>query len=441
MLKSITTLRLGFGGGFVGYVPWFVFIAMLIALLLYPFLPDKKITVIPSSETTINLNYTESIESIKWLDKEYGHWQCSIKKGVGHRLCGVYLNWLNKPSNEGRDLSSFNSIKFNLNYQGNAKKIRLFLRNYNTQYSTPNDYNSPQYLHTEFKPQDLTNGEITLSMSEITVADWWIEQHQHPREYTHPNFRNIIAFGVEVYGDDIYGEHSMILNKIDFVGPFVSEKNYYLIIIITVLCCMFLYLLAQLYLTKKYVITVKEKRKNLAKTNKALAEEKAKYRKLSMLDALTQVPNRHGFEEFVFNAMNESLGNAGLVVIDIDYFKKINDQYGHSVGDESLKKLALLLQNNTRSNDYFARWGGEEFIIFCLNTSDEELYRLSEKIRLLVKNTKFTETHKINLTVSLGATIRGENEQFKHWFIRADQALYQAKDEGRNRTIIARQDS
>ncbi len=121
------------------------------------------------------------------------------------------------------------------------------------------------------------------------------------------------------------------------------------------------------------------------------------------------------------------------IFFDIDHFKKVNDVYGHDVGDMVLQELSNLVQFHVRETDFFARWGGEEFIILLPETNKENALTLAEHIRKNVVEKIFTKAK--NITVSFGITQLKGQEQQKSFLKRLDNALYKAKQEGRNRSI------
>ena len=122
-----------------------------------------------------------------------------------------------------------------------------------------------------------------------------------------------------------------------------------------------------------------------------------------------------------------------IIIADIDHFKSINDKYGHQVGDEALKDVANTLKNTLRSNDVIARWGGEEFVIMLKNATIKEAQKIAEKLRVNIEQTKVQNT--INITSSFGLTKYYAKEDTNHTFKRADDALYEAKQSGRNKVI------
>jgi diguanylate cyclase (GGDEF)-like protein len=124
-----------------------------------------------------------------------------------------------------------------------------------------------------------------------------------------------------------------------------------------------------------------------------------------------------------------------LLVIDVDAFKAVNDQYGHAIGDEVLIKLAAQLQLWLRVSDAIARWGGEEFLVLCPNTALDTATLLAQRLREGVATTELQWVG--HVTISVGVATLGAQESWPDWFKRADAALYQAKRQGRNQVQVA----
>ncbi|NWJ48211.1 MAG: GGDEF domain-containing protein [Chloroflexi bacterium] len=161
------------------------------------------------------------------------------------------------------------------------------------------------------------------------------------------------------------------------------------------------------------------------------------FQKEAMEDALTGIGNRR----FIEHKFRFSLGEAqqlgdqiGVLLIDIDYFKKVNDNYGHDIGDQVLKMVAKTIANNVRVTDFVGRWGGEEFVVVLHNMDQERLIAISEKIRALVGKAQLHTLHgEIKVTISIGAALNSTNDTPDSLFERIDKLLYQSKSEGRNR--------
>lgn len=150
-------------------------------------------------------------------------------------------------------------------------------------------------------------------------------------------------------------------------------------------------------------------------------------------DELTTIPNRAKFNEDIereVDFFHRYDTDFSLAIFDIDFFKNVNDTFGHTVGDEILKSLAQLVSNSIRNTDIFARWGGEEFVIIMHQTSIEQAMHMLENLRQKIQNHQFCEN--ISITCSFGLTQIIKYDTKETIFERADKALYLAKKNGRN---------
>ncbi len=163
---------------------------------------------------------------------------------------------------------------------------------------------------------------------------------------------------------------------------------------------------------------------------------------MAIYDTLTNLHNRRHFEERLGAETQKSfLSNSplSLIMVDIDYFKKVNDTFGHDAGDKVLCKIASLLKNSVRKDDTVARYGGEEFVLILPGAKLEVAAIISERIRRLVETTLFDiGQSQINITISIGiSNLPAHRARSKEELIKmADQALYHAKRGGRNRVCI-----
>ena len=161
---------------------------------------------------------------------------------------------------------------------------------------------------------------------------------------------------------------------------------------------------------------------------------------LAMTDQLTGLANRHYTESFLTGRLvelEEFNTPFGVVLIDIDHFKIVNDTYGHDIGDAALQMTAKSLQNAVRSSDLVSRWGGEEFLVVLSAVGVEQLRQISERMRMLVEASSLQhEGSPICVTVSIGSVLV-ENLTSKDRIIQmADQLMYKSKTEGRNRYTL-----
>lgn len=165
-------------------------------------------------------------------------------------------------------------------------------------------------------------------------------------------------------------------------------------------------------------------------------------KKLSQEDPLTKTFNRRHINTLAqeeISKLHKNSSNFSLIVLDIDHFKKVNDQYGHAAGDAALLSCVEVIQKNVRATDYVGRIGGEEFCILLPNTNESEAKILAERIRLnLSISPVLWEDKKILITGSFGVTSLGANgkSEWSKLLNRADLAMYEAKNNGRNQVVI-----
>ncbi len=155
------------------------------------------------------------------------------------------------------------------------------------------------------------------------------------------------------------------------------------------------------------------------------------------IDPLTKVPNRQAYTQRLeqeYQRFKRYKHDLGLLVLDVDHFKNINDTYGHLAGDKVLQLIARTVQKALRETDFIARFGGEEFVILLPEQTKEQVTKVAEKIRSLVEACpfRFKETP-VTITVSVGVSLFKEGDTPETVFERADKALYKCKHDGRNR--------
>lgn len=159
---------------------------------------------------------------------------------------------------------------------------------------------------------------------------------------------------------------------------------------------------------------------------------------LASLDALTGLSNRRMMERALEEAVALQRGgkrNHGLLIVDIDHFKEVNDTHGHAAGDAAIADLAAILKFEMRRHDKVFRFGGEEFVVLLEVDSREDLRAAGERLRQAVRGALRGPGGRI--TISLGGAMAGEEERWQEWFSLADEALYRAKNNGRDSSVIA----
>ncbi len=162
--------------------------------------------------------------------------------------------------------------------------------------------------------------------------------------------------------------------------------------------------------------------------------------KLALLDNLTQLANRHYLDREFLSKLEEYQrynDPFGALLMDIDHFKRVNDTYGHDVGDKVLQCVANTLVATSRPFDLYGRWGGEEFIGLIRNVTLKKLEIVAERVRVMIENSYIMhKDKKLSVTISIGATTVTEKDSVKIILKRADTLLYKSKKDGRNRVTL-----
>lgn len=167
-------------------------------------------------------------------------------------------------------------------------------------------------------------------------------------------------------------------------------------------------------------------------------EQSLKLQERSMTDELTRLYNRRYINNVLkeqYDIFRRHQNTSSYIMLDIDHFKKINDLFGHQIGDEALQKIAKLIKDNTRKIDFAGRWGGEEFLLICPNTHLENAELLAEKLRKELGRLKISTNTVVSASFGVAEISAGEssNAMLK----RLDDALYKAKADGRNRVVTS----
>lgn len=240
-----------------------------------------------------------------------------------------------------------------------------------------------------------------------------------------------VSIPVDTYNENV----QLITSKTDLL---------YLITFITsiIFISIFTFTVQSIYNREKNILKlnktlerkVKSRTKELSKANEQLTH-------ISMQDFLTNIPNRRYFFKVgsqSFNVAKRERFKISLICIDIDFFKRVNDTYGHQIGDEILKLVSSTMNKQIRKADILARTGGEEFVVLLHNVDAEGAFVLSEKIRENIFSTPYIKRdYHINTTVSIGISELDElDEDLDDLMAKADEALYVSKQQGRNRSTI-----
>lgn len=412
----------------------------LLAMYAHRFFPTKSLILAPAAEVPAYLYMSESPSGksqVYWIDAEQLRWRCVVVADGQDYTCGFHIIIGGGQGSEGIDLSGYDTINIDVDYSGNDQRLRFYMRNYEPGFSDINRMDTAKFNNV-YIPSQFVNEPLTLQLKEFSVGEWWITSYQVPREFSQPNFRNVVAFGIDLSYPAPVGQHDLKLNRLEFVGLWISAERWYFSILIFWICVIFAAGAIKLATLRRSVMLERLRLAKLANQNSVLAQQSNKYKQLSMTDHLTGLLNRQGVTEYIedhFAAGTERL--VSLLIIDIDHFKHINDTLGHDGGDKVLRAISSLIMDNIRQTDRAARWGGEEFMVIFPDTRLEDAYNTAEKLRSKIACTRFEAFPQLVVTVSIGVGSHQCEDAFHHLFRRVDVALYQAKAQGRNRTVVA----
>jgi len=260
-----------------------------------------------------------------------------------------------------------------------------------------------------------------------------------------PNSDWIIGSGF--YLSDI--ENSISKQKLDMYNIMHIKSQYiiYISFIMILFSLIFSYYISKKlkdYFTKykKSIDITKIQLQNLNATLETKVEERTSelkrlkddYKNLATIDTLTNTNNRYSLMKIFLSEIARSHRYntpLSIIMVDIDFFKKVNDTYGHTVGDSVLVSLANLMKKNLRDTDIIGRYGGEEFLIILPNTLLNDSKNFADRLRREVDEFSFDTVG--NITISIGLVELAENENFDELFTRVDNLLYKSKNNGRNR--------
>lgn len=405
-------------------------------IFIQHFLPPRVFSIRPNPDFTGILygHQHENGLSAYWIDEEKQHFHCEYLETDPYS-CGYTLS-LGPDATKGMDLSTYDGLRLKIKYIGVAPRIRLFMRDYDPKFDAGKDPNlTSKFMSVAIRTADL-DGPTYVQLNEFSVGEWWIRDFDVPRAHAAPEYTNITSFGINFL---FPGSNDIVVESVELVGVWIKKETLYLLIIVVWMILIFwegFLKVYDLYLTSK---SSTRRIDQLVSDYKNLEIEKQGFEALSTTDILTGVMNRAGVHQFLLKLFDGDLNknNIGVLLFDIDHFKRVNDSFGHDVGDRILQGVAKLIGETTRQTDVFGRWGGEEFILICPQLPVDRLIAFAEKVRQTISDFTFElGAEPIKITISIGSTLARADETFEAILKRADVALYEAKNRGRNRVVF-----
>ncbi|MCX7206060.1 MAG: GGDEF domain-containing protein [Proteobacteria bacterium] len=390
----------------------------------------------PSNFTKVSANDDRDDgegKSIGQLSHMPNYWRlnCQLKEGHRSPYCSIDLDLSN--GKQGVDFSKYTNITIHFRYQNLREQVNLVMINFNPKYSMEDDYRS-QKFNEIYLPGAMGWSTHSIEWAQFNVASWWIADRKIPPNWADNEFTNIreIRVSTGLYPKKM--NHQIDLAYIELRGKLINNNTLQLLLLLLWGGSAAFWLITELRRSIRALQRSNQRQQdlenaqlNLQKTNQLLAER-------SMRDPLTSAFNREGLSVLLANEPPNSV--LSIIFVDIDHFKKINDQYGHAMGDQMLCLLAQHIQQQIRPSEKLIRLGGEEFLLLCQHSCIAQAEQLAEKLRLWIFSQSWPT--EIPLSCSFGVAERQPGESFEAALHRADLALYRAKAGGRNRVELAK---
>ena len=406
----------------------------VVAVLGYFVLPESKERILPTMIEKSHLFFDAESggkTTANWIDERRLSFKCiAVKSDISVPYCGVSINLVKVT--EEKDDSKYKRMELKINYKGDNKVLRLRMHNFNAATPQNNYRESLKGLDVSFMKEE--------TFTPLIIHNYgWIDS-----ENTNGTHNNVIDVGLDLVPPITEGEHEITIEYADIYGELLPAAHWYLGVALTWLISNLLFIARHLRVQDKRIRNDSRRLSSLTHFSNDLQQESEHYKMLSNVDALTGALNRNGFAVEI-NKLTQNgkmIHNNSMMVIDLDHFKRINDNFGHDAGDVVLRKTAHVIKKNTRATDLFVRWGGEEFLLLCVDINSQHALLIAEKIRSAIETMKINyQEREIPVTVSIGVGVIKHEESVDDLFQRADQALYNAKQLGRNCVVLSEPDS
>lgn len=389
-------------------------------------LPNKA-EISPPAVHSDNIN--KGISRTRLLnDDDWISVDCNIILSDTFAFCGVSIPIV-ASGEQGIDLSRYDEMTIELDYRSDEQDT-LLIYMMNEEHTA----SGARVLKSNLRAVNAETGinRLSLPIQQFYVPSWWLYQNSINDADPEPNLTNVTSLQITTGDNTVARDVHITVSKISLHGKLINADDLYMILLAAWLLTFLVHIINSMRVQSQRIRQSRRQNLELLELNHFLSIQKDQYETMAKHDRLTGAFNRAGARDVLKQVIIESRkagSSCALLAIDIDHFKQVNDEFGHDVGDKVLKQLTRFIESLTRDRDTFIRWGGEEFMLVCPNTSLESATNLAEALRANIERADLAaETH---ITCSIGvAALEGDN--IKNWFKRADQALYEAKASGRN---------
>lgn len=361
------------------------------------------------------------------------HIGCTVREA--HKLpypyCNAFFNL--RPDGGGVDLSPYDSVHLTLRHRSSRPdNLKLLLNHF---------YPAQQGGKYPFKLNIYrlaTTGDwqtVAIPIRDFYVPSWWLCQSQ--TENPNPEFGHVKHFGIASGESTQPGRIEVDIEHIELRGKLLSASTLQRWLLFGWLGWVIGLLLWKSYRLSRMNLRWQEQTQKLARRNADLIVKRDAWAQRAHHDVLTGLLNRAGLQAVLDEAVDHHVKTAtacSLLLLDVDYFKRINDELGHDQGDLVLQRFAQLVRERARTSDAVGRWGGEEFLIVCRGTDQTGALAFAQALVRAAAATPSLAPDR-QVTCSIGVA-QLEGSDLKAALRRADEALYQAKGNGRNRAVM-----
>ncbi|MBM3115393.1 sensor domain-containing diguanylate cyclase [Jeongeupia naejangsanensis] len=417
----------------------FILLMLSIALLVWQHLGLNRVLRLDGESTyqiTALSDRDEGGASVATLQRQGQRllFDCKLKPDYEWPYCELRVSFSNDP-HQGIDFSRFSHIALKVSASGTgAQRLRLFLRDFDIGSAKADDPLTWRLNELQFEPR-ADGSEIKVPMRAFNVASWWLNNNNIPIERAAVEMQNVPMLLLDTAGVREKADLQFKIDYIEFRGKWVSAGEMALFIVALWLCAAITYLAHWQLRMRSTLAHSREREAELQELNAALMLENAKIGEKAKRDPLTGALNRAGIRDALLDEAARALDEErplAVIFCDIDHFKRVNDEHGHAMGDTVLQQFSALLRKRIRQRDYLVRWGGEEFVLLCPDTSLEHAGQLAQSLRYSTEANTWPTGQ--TMTASFGVTTLA-TEPLATFLERADRALYEAKHRGRNTVV------
>ncbi|WP_139312629.1 GGDEF domain-containing protein [Vibrio panuliri] len=418
----------------------FVFTVLLITLH-WQFGEKKVFQISPEKFTFVATNDQvqkgASISSIAYMG-DAAILNCELKKSPDYQwpYCGVSIKINDQDATKGLDLSDYHTVRLDVDFirLDSAQKpaLRFYLRNYNPAYSKSDDEYTFKYNGLDYRQADYSQ-VLNIPLKNLQVLTWWLVDNSIPIELSGPEFTNINRIEFATGSGSPEGLYQLRINSVKFIGYYIHKETLMFCLLMLWVSFAIIFSVSEIRQSRHKALESEKRQLHLQHLNHRLKQQNIQFSEQAHRDALTGAMNRHAVREWLetqFNSYVKPTEELSVIYLDIDFFKRVNDEFGHKMGDDILREFTMVILVELRGTDRLVRWGGEEFLIFCPSTNLKQAYMLAERLRQKVE--LYQWMHGQVLTTSLGVAQLGD-ETPQEMITRADELLYKAKHAGRNR--------